>query len=77
MRIDLSLYSDEQLSELLAKATRAVRAMQAAEFADLSVARYEYPSRAVDRALEDGFDRTARAQRAVKLINDEIARRAA
>ena len=73
---DLSGYTDEALTAAAERARRLIRALSAASFADLCVARDEPASEASDRVLSRGFMQEQAAKRVLLRIESEISRRA-
>jgi hypothetical protein len=72
-----SSVSDEVLAAAVLRARRLINGLAAADLADISLARFETDAEASDRVLTSNFDRMQGAKRALRRIEDEIARRAA
>lgn len=75
-KTELSSFDLTGLRDLLDKGRRRLKALEAADFADLMVsARYEpYPPDS-DAVLDRNFTQTAKVRAALRLIEEEIKRR--
>lgn len=69
--------TDEELAKAATNLRRRAELQSSLQLADLSVARYEPPSDAVDRVMDRNLMLSSRIAKLQALVRDEMARRAA